>query len=147
MLDGEKLGEEVVGAVQRFMVCSNTQWSIMANLFKASSVLHKLQASLTEYDSKVQLAHGDITEIMSLTISTFNEIISKIGEYRDLSEDAFAFLTDDLQRATDISKQIAESMNNGYTEPVKGAMTVLKNKLDEIDEKVKRHLKTEKEES
>jgi len=142
MLYGENLSEEVVSVAQRFMVFSNAQWSILANLFQASSVLHNLQADSTELNLKVVKAHADINELMFLTISTFNEIISKIGEYCDLSEDAFAFLTDDLERAISLSDQIAKGVNDGYTDAVKGGVTVLKNKLKEIGEKVKRHLKT-----
>ena len=139
--------EEVVGVTQKFMIFLNTQWSIMANLFQASSLIHRRQADTSEYDHKLEKALSDVNEIMSLTVSTFNEIISEIGEYRDLSEDAFAFLEDDLQKSIDLSDQIAEAIKKGYTESVKAAMTILRDKLGEIGEKVRRHLKLEVEES
>lgn len=133
-----------MGVAQKFMLFSSTQWSIVSNLFRAGSALYRLQASSTEYDAKLQLGHAEIMETISLTVSIFNEIISKIGDYRELSEDAFDFLTDDLQRAVGSSKQIADSITGGYNEPVKETITVLRNKLSEIGDKVKRHLITEK---
>jgi hypothetical protein len=134
-----------MGAAEKFMIFLSTEWSIMANLFQASSVLNKLQSGSTEYKSEISRGHASIDEAMSLNISTFNDIISQIREYREISEDAFAWLTDDLERAKNLSSQVVKLMDNGYSESVEETISILKNKLREIGEKVARHLKTEEE--
>lgn len=123
------------------MIFSKTQWSILGNLFQASSATLNQQANSTDFNVKFVKAYADLNEIMSLTILTFNDIISKVGEYRELSQEAFAFLEDDLGRAISISEQIADEANSGYTEGFKAGITILKNKIEEVKQKVERHLK------
>lgn len=140
------MAEDVVSVAETFMVFMKVQWSIIANLFKASSTLHGSQAAGGNFDQKYEKSLADVDEAISLSISTFNEIISEIGEYRKLSEDAFAFLKDDLMMTISVSEQIANDAEKGYTEGFKGGLTILKSKLDEIKQKVDRHLKTQEEE-
>jgi len=140
------LGEELTTAVQKFMNFYSTQWSILGNLFQASSALHNLQCSTNEFDAKFEKGQADITETIALTISTFNDIISKIEEYREVSQDAFDFLVDDLKRAISISEQIAKAVAEGYSAPAKDGIVILKSKLAEITDKVNKHLKVRKKE-
>ena len=134
------MGEEIVSAIQKFMHFYTTQWAILGNLFKANANLYNLQTASPEFDNELAKALAAINETLSLTISTFNKIISKISEYREISADAFAFLRDDLDRAIKVSSQIAESVSEGYSEAAKAHVTILQSKLDEIAEKASQHL-------
>lgn len=125
------------------MIFSKTQWLILGNLFQASSATLNLQANSTDFNVEFVKAYADLNEVISLTILTFNDIISKVGEYRELSQEAFAFLEDDLERAVNVSEQIADEANSGYSDGFKAGMTILKSKLEEVKQKVERHLKRE----
>lgn len=132
--------EEIVSAVNKFMHFYTTQWAILGNLFKANAILYNQQTTSPEFGVELAKAHAAMNETLALTISTFNKIISKISEYREISADAFAFLRDDLDRAITVSNQIVESVEEGYGEAAKAHVTILQSKLDEIAGKVTRHL-------
>lgn len=134
------MGEEIVNAAQRFMHFYTTQWAILGNLFKANATLYNRQTASPEFDSELAKGHAAISETLALTISVFNKIISKVSEYREISAEAFAFLRDDLDRAIKVSNQIVNSVEEGYGEAAKAHVTLLQSKLDEIAEKVSRHL-------
>jgi hypothetical protein len=134
------LTEEALGIAEKFMIFLTTEWSIMADLFQATAALNRLQANSSEYKSEIAKGHASIDATMSLNISTFNGIISKISEYREISQDAFAFLADDLERAKRLSNEVAKLISSGYSGTVEETISILRSKLQEIGEKVERHL-------
>lgn len=104
-----------------------TQTEILTNLFSA-------RANLIRNNNGSQNSLADIDELVSFAISVFGKPYYDTKNYRDIGEDTFRFLKDDLDRAVEISKAIKEEFSDER-------VSELSYKLREIKDKVKTHIK------